>query len=112
MIVEGNPMGNPLACVRKGSKDGFFQEFLPDRLPEPLDLAQGHRMLGGTSHMADPLALQYLLEARLAPPGCKLAAVVRQDLPRGSPLAYGPLDHFEHRLGCLLPEQAVPHNVA
>jgi hypothetical protein len=112
MIVKGNPMGNPLARVREGSKQSLLQKLLPDCLPEPLDLAQGHRMTGGTAHVADPLALQDLLEPRLPPPGCKLAAVVRQNLPRGSPLPYGSLDHLQDSLGCLLPEEPVPHDVA
>ncbi len=62
--------------------------------------------------MADPLALEHLLEPGLATPGSKLAAVVRQDLPRRSPLAYGSLDHFQDSIGRLLPEKPVPHDVA
>jgi hypothetical protein len=69
-------------------------------------------MVRCASNVADPLPLEYLLEPCLAPPGSKLSAVVRQDLPGGSPLADGSLDHFEHRLGCLLPEKPVPHDVA
>jgi hypothetical protein len=111
VIVIGNPISQPLACVRKGGKKGFLQELLPDRLPEPLDLAQCHRMPGGTAHVANPLALQNLLEPCLAPPGSKLAAVVRQDLPRRAPLAYGSFDHFQDGIGRLLPEKPVPHDV-
>jgi hypothetical protein len=44
------------------------------------------------------LTLEHLLELGLATPGGKLTAVVRQDLTRGSPLAYGALDHLEHGL--------------
>ena len=112
VVVVGDPMSNPLACVRKGGKKGFLQELLPERLPEPLDLAQCHRMLRCTSNVADPLPLEYLLEPCLTAPGSKLSAVVRQDLPRGSPLAYGSLDHFENSFRCLLSEQPVPYDVA
>jgi hypothetical protein len=76
VVVVGDPMGYPLACVRKGGKKGFLQELFPDRLPEPFDLAQGHRVPGCAPHMADPLPLQNLLEPCLATPSSKLAAVV------------------------------------
>jgi hypothetical protein len=112
VIVIGNPISQPLACVCKGGKDGFLQKLLPDRLPEPLDLAQRHGMLRCASNVADPLALEYLLEACLTPPGSKLPAVVRQDLPRRAPLAHGSLDYLEHGLGCLLPEKPVPYDIA
>jgi hypothetical protein len=39
VVVIGNPVSQPLACVRKGGKKGFLQELLPESLPEPLDLA-------------------------------------------------------------------------
>jgi hypothetical protein len=112
VVVIGNPISQPLACIRERGKKGFLQELLPERLPEPLDLAQCHRMLRCTSNVADPLPLEYLLEPCLTAPGSKLSAVVRQDLPRGSPLAYGSLDHFQDGLRRLLPEQPVPHDVA
>jgi hypothetical protein len=112
VIIIGNPISQPLTCVRKGRKKGFLQELLPERFPKTLDLAQCHGMLRCASNVADPLALENLLEPRLAPPRSKLSTIVRQDLPRGAPLAYGTLDYFEHRLGCLLPEKPVPHDVA
>jgi hypothetical protein len=112
VIVIGNPVSQPLACVCKGGKKGFLQELLPDRFPEPLDLAQCHRMSRGTAHVANTLALENLLEPGLAPPRSKLSTIVRQDLPRCAPLAYGSLDHFQHRLCRLLPEKPVPHDVA
>jgi hypothetical protein len=61
--------------------------------------------------MADPLSFEYLLEPCLATPGGKLAAVVRQDFPRCAPLTYGSLYHFQDRIGRLLPEKPVPHDV-
>jgi hypothetical protein len=112
MVVIGNPVSQPLACIRKGSKKRFLQELLPESFPEPLDLAQRHRMLWCASNVADPLPLENFLEPCLAAPGSKLSAVVRQDLPGSAPLAYGSLDHFEHGFCCLLPEKPVPHDVA
>jgi hypothetical protein len=104
VIIVRHPVGNPLAGIRKRSKQSFLQKFLPDRLPEPLDLAQRHRMVCRAAHMSDPLLLQDLLKPRLASPGCKLPAVVRQDLPGRTPLADSSLDHFQHRLRSLLSE--------
>jgi hypothetical protein len=112
MIIIGNPISQPLACIRKGSKKSFLQKLLPDRFPKTLDLAQCHWMARRTSHVANPLPLQDLLEPRLATPGSKLAAVVRQDLSRCAPLAYGSFDHLQNSFRCLLPEQPVPHDVA
>jgi hypothetical protein len=112
VVVIGNPVSQSLACIRKGSKNGFLQKLLPDCLPEPLDLTQGHRMTGCAPHMADPLALQNLLEPCLAPPCSKLPAVVRQDLSGRAPLTYGSLDHFQDSIGRLLPEKPVPNDVA
>jgi hypothetical protein len=48
--------------------------------------------------MGNTLALEYLLELRLASPGSELTAVVRKDLPGSSPLAYSALHNFEHCL--------------
>lgn len=56
------------------------QELLPQRLPEPLDLAQRLRVLRAALHVPDPLAPELLLELRLAPPRRVLPALVREDL--------------------------------
>jgi hypothetical protein len=57
------------------------------------------------------LTLQHLLKLRLAAPGGKLPAVVRQDLPGSPPLAYSALYHFQHGLCGLLAEQAMADHV-
>jgi hypothetical protein len=111
VIVIGNPMGQPLAGIGKGSEKGIREELLPDRAPESLDLAQGHRVMGCTAHVFHPLPLEHLLKPALAPPGYELPTVVRQDLPRCTPLADGTSENFQHGFGCLLPKQPVADHV-
>jgi len=41
-----------------------------------------------------------------------LTAIVAEEFARRAPLADGALDHLHHRLGLLLPIQAVTHDVA
>ena len=62
--------------------------------------------------MLYPLTAEHLLKLRLAPPGDKLPAVIRENLPRSAPLANGSTDHFQNRLGRLLTKQPVPHDIA
>jgi hypothetical protein len=112
VVVIAYPVVQALAGVSKGGKDSILKELCPYGLPEPLDLAEGHGMVGGGSDMGDALALENPLESCLPAPGRELAAVVRKDLPRGSPLADGPLDHLKDGIGSLLTEQAVAHYIA
>jgi hypothetical protein len=60
------------------------EQLLPQRLPEPLDLAAGLRMMRPALHVLDAVALQLRLELRAAAPGGVLPALIRQDLPRCS----------------------------
>jgi hypothetical protein len=59
----------------------------------------------------DALPRHQLLEPRLTTPRHELPAIVAEDLSRCAPLADGTLDHLQHRVGCLLPEQPVAHQV-
>jgi hypothetical protein len=65
----------------------------------------------GRTDVRYALTFENLLELSLTTPGSKLTAVVRQNLSGGSPLAYGPLDYFEHSLCPLLAEQTMAHYV-
>jgi hypothetical protein len=106
MVVEPDPVIQSLAGISERGEVRLTQELTPDRLPEPLDLSQGHRMMRSRTDVLDTLLLQYPLEPRLATPGHELAPIVGQDLPGGAPLADRALDHFENRGGGLLTEQA------
>jgi len=54
---------------------------------------------------------QHLLEAALAPPGNKLAAIVRQDLPRRAKVTDSALHYLEHCVSFLLSEEAVANDI-
>ena len=111
VVVVGHPVVQALGRIREGREDGVVQKFRPDRLPEALDLAQRHRVLGSAADVPDPLAHEHFLKLTLAPPCHELAAVVAQDLPRRSPLADRALDDLQHRIRLLLAVQAVTHDV-
>jgi hypothetical protein len=57
-----------------------LQELPQQRLPEPLDLAKGHRVVRPGADVPHPVLLQFLFEARLAPPVGVLPTVVSQHL--------------------------------
>ena len=86
MVVISHPMIQPLARVSERSKHCFFQELAPDRLPEPLDLTQGHRVLRCRPDMLDALLFESLLELGFTAPGGELATIVTEDFTWRTPL--------------------------
>jgi hypothetical protein len=60
---------------------GAREQLLPQRLPEPLDLAAGLRMVRPALHVCDAVTLQLRFELGRATPGGVLAPLIRQDLP-------------------------------
>jgi hypothetical protein len=105
MIIIADPMIDPLTRVGKRCEVRLVQELPPDRLPEPFDLPQRHRVLGRASHMSDPLLLEYPLKTGLPTPRHELAAIVAENLTRCAPLTDRTFEHLEHRIGSLLTEQ-------
>jgi hypothetical protein len=87
VVVIVNPVLQPTAGVRERGEYRLLEKLPPDRLPEPLDLAQRHRMLGRAAHVLHTLLPQHLLKPRLTTPGHELAAVVGQNLAWCTPLA-------------------------
>jgi hypothetical protein len=76
VIVVVYPVVDTLTRVGKRREHGLAQILAPQCLPEPLDLAQSHWMVWGTTHMLDTLLLQYSLKTRLATPCNKLPAII------------------------------------
>ena len=111
-IIVANRVLKPLGAVGEGRKDRFLEVFRPKRLPETFNLAQGHGVVWCTSHMPNSLPGQHLLEAAFAPPGNKLAAIVRQDLPGCAKVTDGSLHYLQYSVGLLLPEESVANDVA
>jgi len=112
VIVIMDPVLQSLAGIRERAEHRLLEKLPPDCLPEPLDLTQRHRVLRSATHMLHPLLFQHLLKPTLATPGHELPAVIREDLSRSTPLPGCSLEHFQHRIRILLPEQSPAHQVA
>lgn len=78
MVVVLYPQPHPLAGGLEAIELRSHQELLPDRLPEPFDLAQGHGMMRPALEMVDPILAQLRLETRRAAPTAVLAALIRE----------------------------------
>jgi phytoene dehydrogenase-like protein len=57
VVVVLHPESNPLARLLEAIKLGPLQKLLPDRFPEPFDLAQRHRMMWSALDVVDPVFL-------------------------------------------------------
>jgi hypothetical protein len=80
VVVMFNPDFDPFAGGFKGIKLGAHEEVLPDRGPEPFDLAERHRMLRARLEVLHAILLQHRLEPAGATPGGVLPAIVREHL--------------------------------
>lgn len=76
VIIVLHPVVQTLAAVGERGEHSLFKILTPERLPEPLDLAQRHRMVWRRTNMLDTLLLEHLLEPALTTPGHELTAVV------------------------------------
>jgi len=89
-----------------------LQELSQDRLPEPLDLAQRHRVVRPGADVFDTVFLQLLLEAGLPPPVGVLPPVVGQHLLGDPVLANPAAVGLQHVLGGLAAVQPQGCHVA
>jgi hypothetical protein len=97
VVVVFDPEFDPLASGVEAVELGADQEVLPERGPEALDLAEGHRVLRAGLEVRDAILLELGLEAADPAPGGILAAVVGEHLLGRLELADGhPID-FDHR---------------
>jgi len=55
VVVVLHPEPHPLARGLEAVELGAHQELLPDRLPEPFDLAQGHGMMRPALDVMNPI---------------------------------------------------------
>jgi hypothetical protein len=101
VVVILYPQPRALHRLLKAPKLRPLQELPQQRLPEPLDLAQGHRVMGTGPDMFDPLFLQLLLEPGLPPPVGVLPPIVRQQLLRDPVVGHRPPVGLKHMLGGL-----------
>jgi hypothetical protein len=87
------------------------EQLLPQRLPEPLDLPAGLRMMRPALHVLDAVTLQLRLELGRAAPGRVLPALIGQDLPRRSVLGDPARQRLEHQHASLMVRDRKTHEV-
>ena len=80
VVVVLDPVADPFPRFLERLEASPHQELLLQRLPEPLDLSQRHRMLRRTADVMDVIPLEFLLELGGAPPTGVLPPVVRKHL--------------------------------
>jgi hypothetical protein len=112
MVIVGDPMAEALTGIGKRSEYSIREKLFPYRAPESLDLAECHRVMRGAADVLHALTAEHFLEFCFTPPGDELPTVIRKNLPGSTPLADGALDNFQNRIGCLLAEQAMAHDIA
>jgi hypothetical protein len=103
---------HPALTVLEVGEHGARQQLLPQRLPEPLDLAAGLRVMRTALHMSDPMTLQLRFELGAATPGGVLAALVGQDLPRRPVLCDAARERLEHQHASLVMRHRKTHQIA
>jgi hypothetical protein len=112
VVVVLHPEPHPLARGLKAVELGAHQELLPDRLPEPFDLAQGHGMMRPALDVANPILPQLRLEARGPAPTRILAALIGEHLFGHAVFRHGRAVHFQDVLGRLAAKYVQPYHVA
>jgi len=78
-VVALDEEPEPPLAIGKVCEDRAAQEFIPQRLPEALDLAERLGVLRPALDVPDSVLPQPLLEERLPTPGCVLSPLVGQD---------------------------------
>lgn len=110
VVVLHEQADAPLA-VLEVSAHRAAQQLLPQRLPEPFDLAAGLRMVRPALHVRDALSTQLRLERRRAAPGGVLPTLVGQDLARRAVLGNTPRQRLQHQRAALVMRQRPTHEI-
>jgi hypothetical protein len=109
-VVPFDEERQPSLAIREVREDRAAQEFLPQRLPESLDLSERLRVLRPTLEVPDPILAQPLLKLRLSAPGSVLPPLVRQDLLRSAKGRDPSLQRFQHDRPFLMVRQRESHD--
>jgi hypothetical protein len=112
VVVVLHPQTDALTGGLKAVKLRSYQELLPDRLPEPFDLAQGHGMMRPALEVVNPILAQLRLEARGPAPARVLASLIGKHLFGHPVLRHCRAVHLQDVLGCLAAKHVQPHQVA
>lgn len=112
VVVVFDPEADPFPGRFEVFELGAHEELIPDRLPEPFNLSERHRVMRRRSDVMDPVLLELQLELRLAPPGRILPAVVRQHLLGDAILGRGAAIDLEDVDRRLAPEETQSDHVS
>jgi hypothetical protein len=112
VIVIFDPEGTSLDGLLEAVELRPLEELSQDRLPEALDLAQRHGMVGTRTDMLDAVFLHLPLEARLTAPVRILAAVIGKHLFGDTVLGHTPAVGLQHVFGRLAAVQSQGDDVA
>jgi hypothetical protein len=111
VVVVGEIVVKPLARFFESLRPRATPQFLLDRLPQPLALAHGLRVMRARHHVLDPLADEQLLKVALPAPRVVLPPLVGQHFlglaKLGDPLE----QRLAHELLALVEREAKAHHV-
>jgi hypothetical protein len=101
-VVMADVVLEPPLRVDDVREDRAAEKFVPQRLPETLDLAERLRMLRPTADVLDSESFEVLLEFGLAAPHGVLPTVVGQHFCRCTVRRYTALESLHHERGLLV----------
>jgi hypothetical protein len=110
VVLDEQP--HPSLTVLEVREHRACEQLLPQRLPEPLDLPAGLRVVRAALHVRDAVAVQLGFKLRAPTPRRVLAPLVGQDLPRRSILGNPAGEGFEHQCASLVMRHRKTHQVA
>jgi hypothetical protein len=111
-VVMLDKKAHPPLTVFKVGEHRAAEQLLPKRLPEPLDLPAGLRMVRSAFHVLDAVTLQFGFELRAAAPGGVLAALVGEDLPGRSVLSDATAQGLQHQDTALVVRHGKTHQIS
>jgi hypothetical protein len=101
VVVILDPQSGTFQRLLEAAKLRPLQELHKKRLPEAFNFSKRHRVVGPGTDVLDPVFLQLLLEAGLAPPVGVLASVVGQNFLGHPVVGHRPPVGLKHVLGRL-----------
>jgi hypothetical protein len=110
VVVLDKQRHAPLAVLEVG-KHRAAEQLLPQRLPEPLDLAAGLRMVRSALHMRDAVTFELGFELGRATPGGVLPSLIGEDLPRRAVVRNAARERLEHQHTSLVMRHRQAHQV-
>jgi hypothetical protein len=95
VVLDKQP--HPPLAVLEVRKDGLREKLFPQRLPEPLDLPAGLRVVRPALDVRHSVALELRFELGRSAPRRVLPALIGQDLLRGSVVRDAARQRLQHQ---------------